>query len=181
MPTCPPFPVINNLSDITDTRCALPDWQPINIVSATPGSGLNRCNGEARSLPPSSPIKQLFQFLPTPLTFWDSFSRRGSAAARWPRQRRRWIWRTKFCFPANPCLTKGQCIPSFWKATEAPLGKIQFIVPFTPFLLGSRGERLLAFLWAIQGQRIPLFGPAAPSLPLLDVSSRIVRNGSLPR
>lgn len=69
MPTCPLLPVINNLSDTTDTRCTLPDWQPINIVSATPGSGLNQCNGEARPLPPSSPIRQLFPFLPTPLPF----------------------------------------------------------------------------------------------------------------
>lgn len=118
--------------------------------------------------------------LQSPLTSWDSFSRRGSAAARWPRQRRRWRWRTKFCFPANPGLTKGQCIPSFLKATEASLGKIQFITTFMPFLPGSGGECLPAFLWAIQGQGIPLFGPAAPSLPLLDVSSRTVRNGLLP-
>lgn len=118
--------------------------------------------------------------LKSPLTFWDSFSHRGSAAARWPQQRRRWIWRTKFCFRANPCLTKGQCIPSFLKATEAPLGKIQFIVTLMPLLLGRGGEHLLTFLWAIQGQGIPLFGPAALSLPLLDVSSRIVRNCLLP-
>lgn len=129
----------------------------------------------------SAPSDNFSCSLKSPLTFWDSFSHRGSAAARWPRQRRRWIWRTKFCFPANPCLTKGQCTPSLRKATEALLGKIQFIVTFMPFLLGSRGERSLAFLWAIQGQGIPLFGPAAPSLPLLDVSSRIVCNGLLPR
>lgn len=96
-----------------------------------------------------------------PLTFWDSSSRRGSAAARWPRQRRRWRWRTKFCFPANPCLTKGLCIPS-WSSAG---GKIQFIVALMPFSLGSRGRRLLRFLWANQGQSIPFFGPAAPSLP----------------
>lgn len=116
----------------------------------------------------------------SPLTSWDSFSRRGSAAARWPRQRRRWRWRTKFCSPANPGLTKGQCTPSFLKATEASLGKIQFIATFMPFLLGDGGECLLAFLWAIQGQGSPLSGPATPSLPLLDVSSRTVRSGLLP-
>lgn len=75
---------------------------------------------------------------------------------------------------------KGQCIPSFLKATEASPGKIQFIATFMPFLLGSGGECLLAFLWAIQGQGIPLSGSAAPSLPLLDVSSRTVCNGLLP-
>lgn len=63
---------------------------------------------------PISPTRQLF--LNSPFTSWDSSSRRGSAAARWPRRRRRWRWRTKFCFPANPGLTKGQCIPSFPKS-----------------------------------------------------------------
>lgn len=131
-----------------------------NIAGTGPRSILNRYNGMAGSVSPFSLINFSYS-LKSPLTFWDSSSRRGSAAARWPRQRRRWRWRTKFCFPANPCLTKGLCIPS-WSSAG---GKIQFIVALMPFSLGSRGKRLLFFLWAIQGQSIPFFGPAAPSLP----------------
>lgn len=140
-----------------------PDWQDIIIVSKTLRSNLNCYNGFPGAPSPLSPSRQLFLF---PLTSWDSFSRRGSAAARWPRQRRRWRWRTKFCSPANPGLTKGQCIPSFLRATGASLGEIQFIATFMPFLPGGRGQCPLAFLRAIQGQGVPLFGPAAPSLPL---------------
>lgn len=136
--------------------------------------GLNRYNGTAAS---TSSLINFSYSLKSPLTFWDSFSRRGSAAARWPRQRRRWRWRTKFCFPANPCLTKGRCIPS-WSSAG---GKIQFIVALMPFPLGRRGKRWLVLVWAVEGQSIPFFGPAAPSLPLLDVTSRAAHNGLLPR
>lgn len=105
--------------------------------------------------------RQLFHSV-SPLTFWDSSSRRGSAAAGWPQRRRRWRWRTKFCFPANPCPTRGLCIPSL-TAVGSLLGMIQSMVTFTLVLQGSQGELRVSVLGATQGQGIPL---SAPSVPL---------------